>query len=78
LTYCTYFRAFDPAFKDDIPYAVGYVELDDGPRMYGQMSGSIEELEVGQPVRASFERVTPEVTLVRWTKSNGLIPDAES
>ncbi len=33
LSYAVYHRAFDPAFQDEIPYTVGYVQLDDGPRM---------------------------------------------
>jgi uncharacterized OB-fold protein len=67
LTYCVYHRAFSKAFAGDIPYAVGYVQLDDGPRMYGTMTGEPGTLGAGLPVRAVFEPVTPEVTLVRWT-----------
>jgi uncharacterized OB-fold protein len=61
-----YHRAFSKAFSGDIPYAVGYVQLDDGPRLYGTMTGAPGALAVGLPVRAVFDPVTPEVTLVRW------------
>jgi hypothetical protein len=69
LTYCVYHRAFSKAFAGDIPYAVGYVQLDDGPRLYGTMAGApstLGALAVGLPVHAVFDPVTPEVTLVRW------------
>lgn len=69
VSYCVYHRAFNRAFADDVPYAVGYVELADGPRMYGQLVGEPEHLEIGQPVHAIFAPVTAEVTLVRWAMS---------
>jgi uncharacterized protein len=70
-----YHRAFSKAFAGDIPYAVGYVQLDDGPRMYGTMTGEPGALGAGLPVRAVFEPVTPEVTLVRWavTTPEGMV-----
>jgi hypothetical protein len=74
LTYCVYHRAFSKAFAGDVPYAVGYVELDDGPRMYGTMAGGLDSLEAGRPVHAVFEPVTPEVTLVHWAVSLSAVP----
>lgn len=65
-SYAEYHRALDPAFKDDIPYCVGLVELDDGPRMYGTMRGDVATEDVGREVKAVFEAVTPDVTFVRW------------
>jgi uncharacterized OB-fold protein len=69
ITYCVYRRAFSPAFADDVPYAVGYVELDDGPRMYGTIVSELDSLQAGRPVQAVFEPVTPEVSLVHWAVS---------
>jgi uncharacterized OB-fold protein len=65
-SYAEYHRALDPAFKDDIPYRVGLVELDEGPRMYGMMRGELVTADIGKKVRAVFEPVSPEVTFVRW------------
>jgi uncharacterized OB-fold protein len=46
-----------PPFRDRLPYGVGIVELDEGPRM---MSGFVatdpEELRIGMPVEVVFER----------------------
>ena len=65
-SYATYQRALGRAFADDVPYTVGLIELDDGPRMYGRLIGDHEAARVGMRVQAVFEPVTPEVTFVRW------------
>jgi uncharacterized OB-fold protein len=72
VSYCVYHRALDPAFRDEIPYAVGYVQLEEGPRMYGQLDGPIDGLEVGQQVSAVFRAASPDVTLVRWTTASAV------
>jgi hypothetical protein len=62
----TYHRALDPAFAGQVPYSVALVELDDGPRMYGQISGEPGTFVLDTPVRAAFDEVAPGVTLVGW------------
>jgi uncharacterized OB-fold protein len=64
----TYHRALDPAFAGDVPYTVALVELDDGPRMYGRITGDPAALELDGPVRATFDDVAPGVTFVGWTQ----------
>lgn len=65
-SYATYHRALDPAFANDVPYSVGLVALDAGPKMYGLMLDDETDLEIGRRVRAAFEPVDSEVTFVRW------------
>lgn len=65
-SYAVYYRALDPAFADDLPYAVGLIELESGFKMYGIVLGDVERLEIGMPAEAVFDRVTDEVTFVRW------------
>ena len=66
-SYAVYHRALDPAFADDIPYAVGLVELDDVDRkMYGIMLDPEPALKIGARVRAVFVPATGQVTFVRW------------
>lgn len=74
VTYCVYRRAFSPAFAGDVPYAVGYVELDDGPRMYGTLRSELDSLRCGRPVHAVFEPVTPDVSLVHWAITASAAP----
>lgn len=65
-SFATYHRALDPAFADAVPYTVGLVQLDAGPKMYGLMVCDSQELHIGKRVRGVFERVDDEVTFVRW------------
>ena len=65
-SYAVYHRAMNPRFKDEIPYTVALVELDDGPRMYGRLVSNAAKVEVGAPVRAVFQEIEPGVTVVNW------------
>lgn len=66
----TYHRALDPAFAEEVPYSVALVELDDGPRMYGRITGDPETFVPDARVRAKFDDVAPGVTLVGWTPAD--------
>lgn len=58
-SFITVHRAFDPAFVDEVPYAVATIDLDDGARALGRI--------VGKP--AIGARVTPEfVDHSTWTE----------
>jgi len=65
-SYAVYYRAFDPAFAEDIPYAVGLVELDAGRKMYGLMIDDESALRIGARVRGVYDRVNDQVTFLRW------------
>jgi uncharacterized OB-fold protein len=56
----------NPAFRAQVPYAVAMVELDEGIRMVGTLT-THEGVAIGQRVRAAYEAVTDDVTLVRWS-----------
>ena len=48
-------------FKDQAPYAVAIVEMDDGPRITTQVVDyRDDELQVGMPVKLEFRRVFAE------------------
>ena len=50
-----------------MPYAVALVELDEGVKIYSNLVGvPREEIRIGMRVRAVFEQVTDEVTLVKF------------
>ena len=71
ISFCVYHRPLDPAFAAEVPYAVGYVQTLEGPRMYGQIDGPVDALTVEGHVRAAFEAITPELTLVKWRPMTG-------
>ena len=50
-TFCVYRQAFHPAWKDDIPYNVAYVKLDEGPLLMSSIVGCAnEDIYIGMPV----------------------------
>jgi len=60
-------RPAGPAFKADLPYAVALVELEEGPRLMSNIvTADVASLRIGQKVKAVFEDVTEDVTLVKF------------
>lgn len=56
-----------PAFKDDAPYTIVIVELEEGPRMLGWAANiEADQLEIGMPMQPVFRKVNDDVTLVDW------------
>jgi uncharacterized OB-fold protein len=54
-------------FVDDVPYAVGYVTLDEGPQMMTNFIGiEPEQVRIGMKVDIVYDDVTPEVTLPKF------------
>jgi uncharacterized OB-fold protein len=64
-SFVVYNRAFQPSLKDQIPYAVAMVQLDDGPYMVGRIASAEKRLAVGDRVDAEFLDVNG-VSTVRW------------
>jgi len=64
-SFLVYHRAFHPGFADKLPYNVAMVRLDDGPVMITSIVGT-NEITVGQRVKACFDAVAPQTSLVRF------------
>ena len=66
-TYTVVHRAPTPAYQADAPYALAYVELEEGPRMPGRLVDvDLTAVEVGMPVEVVFDDVAPDLTLYRF------------
>lgn len=66
-TYCIYHQPFHPAWKDDIPYNVAYVRLDEGPLLVTNIVGCPDKnIYIGMPVEVVFEDINDEVTLPKF------------
>ena len=62
---------YHPAFKDDIPYVVAIIQLDEGPRMESNIIACpVEEVRIEMPVVVAFDDVTSEVTLPKFKPSH--------
>jgi uncharacterized OB-fold protein len=58
---------YDDTWKDDVPYCVAVVELDEGVRLVSSIvDADPDRLAIGDAVRVCFDDVTPDVTLPRF------------
>ena len=59
-----------PGFREELPYVLAYVELDDGPRILSNVVGiPPEEVSVGMPVAVEFEDVAEGLSLPKFRKA---------
>jgi uncharacterized protein len=55
------------AFKDEIPYNVITVELEEGPRITSNLVGAADsDIKVGLPVEAVFEELSEDVAVPKF------------
>ncbi len=62
-SHCSFHKAYWPAFASEVPYAVVQVRLEEGVRLFSNLVSG--KPRAGLRVKAHFEPVTPEVTLVK-------------
>ena len=66
-SFVIYHLPYHPSYKDDIPYAVAIIRLDEGPRLESNIIGcKIEDIEIDMPVEVSFDDVTAEISLPKF------------
>ena len=64
------YRAAHPAFKEDVPYIIAIVKLEEGVGLTTNIIDcSPEEIYVGMPVEVVFDDVTGEITLPKFKKA---------
>ena len=57
-------------FRDELPYVLAYVELDEGVRMLTNVVGTpVEEVRIGMPVEVVFEDVDETLSLPKFQKT---------
>mgnify|MGYP001603461403 CR=1 FL=1 len=60
-------RAYHESYKDDIPYAVAIIKLDEGPRMESNVTGcNVEDVKIDMPLELYFDDVTDKVSLPKF------------
>jgi hypothetical protein len=58
---------FLPAFEHKVPFVIALVELEEGPRLVGNiLDCPIEAVRTGMPLEVTFEDLTDRVTLPQW------------
>jgi uncharacterized OB-fold protein len=60
-------RPVSPAFKDELPYVVALVTLEEGPSMMTNIVGCApEQVAIGMPVVVKFEDWTEEISIPKF------------
>jgi uncharacterized OB-fold protein len=60
-------RAYWDGYKDDLPYRVCLVRLEEGPVLVSNLVDKTDGLRLGAPVKVVFDAVTEDVTLPKFT-----------
>ena len=67
-TWIVVHQRYNRAFEDDLPYNVAIVELEEGPRITSTVTDiDNEDIEAGMPVEVTWDDVTEEITLPKFT-----------
>ena len=67
-SWCNFHRPYFKGFEPEMPYNVILVELDEGIKIYSNLVDvAIAEIKIGMRVKAIFDKVTDEVSLVKFT-----------
>ncbi len=61
-----YHRAFHPSYRDDVPYNLVIVQLDEGPRMFSNVHEGDTPSVIGDRVEAVFDQASEDVFIPRF------------
>ena len=71
-TFTVVHRAPTPVYQAEAPYAIAYIELEEGPRVPARLVDvAPEAVEVGMPVTVVFDDVDDDLTLYRFRPDEG-------
>lgn len=60
-------QVYFEGFREEVPYTVAIVHLDDGPRVYSNIvETAAEDVKIGARVEPVFDAVTEDVTLLKF------------
>lgn len=66
-TFTVTHRTQTQGFKDEVPYVLAYVELEEGVQVLTNLVGCApEEVQIGMPVAVAFEDVSDETSIPRF------------
>lgn len=66
-TWTVFHQVYHPAFKDDAPYNVAIIKLDEGPQLISNVTGcELSDIYPDMPVEVVFEKITEDVTLPKF------------
>jgi uncharacterized OB-fold protein len=61
-----------PSFRDETPYVVAMIDLEEGPRMMGNLTGCpVDDVRIGMAVRAYALEAGPGIGIPMWEPAGG-------
>jgi uncharacterized OB-fold protein len=71
-SWIVFHQVYFPSFKDDVPYPVIFVQLEEGPFMMATIPRDVrvEDLRIDMPMRVEFEPATEEFALAKFRPIN--------
>ena len=59
-------------FRDELPYAIGMIELDEGPLVFGNITDcAVDDISIGMPVEVWFTKADDEIGIPSWRPRAG-------
>jgi uncharacterized OB-fold protein len=66
-TFSIVWQSGAPGFKQEMPYVVALIDLDEGPRLMGNITGCpVEDVKIGARAEAYVVRADEEIGIVQW------------
>lgn len=66
-SFVTFHQVYHPAYRDEVPYNVSIIQLDEGPRMISNVVDiAVDQVAIGQKVEVCFDPVSDTVALPRF------------
>ena len=66
-SYIIFRQVYHESYKDDIPYVVAIIQLDEGPRMESNIIGcKTEDIKIDMQVEVYFDDVTDKISLPKF------------
>ncbi|MDQ8731455.1 OB-fold domain-containing protein [Bradyrhizobium sp. LHD-71] len=70
--FVVYHKPWVPYYRDRVPYALVQVQIEEGPRLTTNLHGvSVSDVRIGMEVEATWEELTPGVTLLQFKPRGG-------
>jgi len=67
-SFVVFHRVYHPSYEGEVPYVVGLVELDEGPRMLTNIVGiPVDKVRCNMPVTVVFDDVAEGVSIPKFT-----------
>ncbi len=66
-TFSVVYQNKSRGFAEEVPYVVGYIQLDEGPQMMSNVTGiDPAQVKIGQKVEVYYDDVLPDLTLPKF------------